>query len=171
MRRSAEKRARYAAQIEQLLAARLGQRAECRTLMGRLTFAAQCYPMGRQWLHVPWRAARAAFRTVGGAIVIGRGVQDNLRLWLRALRDDTHEGVPLASIGSFPAVGNDGCGAIYADASGSIGYAAWTVAPRGGVPTVLFVVGEWTVCERGMLICELELLASSIVSVALAPLA
>ena len=171
MRLSADKRARYAAQIVQLLAARVARRDEYRTLMGRLTFAAQCYLMGRQWLHVPWRAARAAFRITGGAVVIGRGVQDGLRLWLAALSDDEHEGVPLASIGAFPPVGIDGCGAIYADASGSIGYAAWTVAPRGGVPTVLLVEGTWSEGERSLLICELELLASTIGLVALAPLA
>jgi hypothetical protein len=77
----------------------------------------------------------------------------------------------MASSGAFPPVGSNGCGAIYADASGSIGYAAWTVALRGGAPTVLLVVGEWTARERRLLICELELLASTIGLVALAPLA
>ena len=171
MRLSSDKRARYAAFVGQLLAARVAKRDEYRTLMGRLTFAAQCYPLGRQWLHVPWRAARAAFRTASGTVVIGRGVQDGLRLWLSALRDDAHEGVPLASMGGFPPVGTAGCGAIYADASGSTGYAAWTVAPRAGVPTVLLVDGTWSAAERRLLICELELLASTIGLVALAPLA
>ena len=171
MRLSVDKRLRYAAQIERLLAARIARRDEFRTMMGRLTFAAQCYPLGRQWLHVPWRAARAAYRTTDGAVVLGRGVQDGLRLWLAALRDSSHEGVPMASSGAFPPVGRDGCGAIYADASGSIGYAAWTVALRSGAPTVLLVEGTWSTEERSLLICELELLASTIGLVALAPLA
>ena len=171
MRLSDDKRVRYAAQIEQLLRARLAHREEYRTLLGRLTFAAQCYPLGRQWLHVPWRAARAAYRTVSGAVVLGRGVQDGLRLWLAALRDGAHEGVPMASAGPFPPVGSDGCGAIYADASGSVGYAAWTVALQRGVLTVLMVEGVWSARERGLLICELELLASTIGLVTLAPLA
>ena len=149
MRLSSDKRLRYAAQIERLLAARLARRDDFRTLMGRLTFAAQCYPLGRQWLHVPWRAALAAFRTECGSVVLGRGVQGDLRLWLAALRDSSHDGVPMASSGAFPPVGSNGCGAIYADASGSIGYAAWTMALRDGVPTVMMVEGEWSASERG----------------------
>ena len=42
---------------------------------------------------------------------------------------------------------------------------------RGGVPTVLLVEGAWTARERSMLICELELLVSTIGLVTLAPLA
>jgi hypothetical protein len=171
MRLSASKRARYAAHIESVLGGKVAQRGEYSTLMGRLSFAAQCYPLGRQWLHVPWRAARAVFRTAGGAVRLGSGGRDSLRMWTRALREESHVGVPLASVGPFPVVGSEGCGAVYADASGSVGFAAWTVAQRDGVPTVLLVEGVWTARERSMLICELELLASTIGLVTLAPLA
>ena len=63
------------------------------------------------------------------------------------------------------AAGSAGVGVIYADASGEGGFSAWTVV--GG--EVLAVGGEWTAAERGMHICELELLASTFGLVALAP--
>ena len=61
----------------------------------------------------------------------------------------------------------EGCGAIYADASGTeYGMAAWTVCGD----ELLYVEREWSVSERdGLLICDKELLASTIGLVALAP--
>jgi hypothetical protein len=65
----------------------------------------------------------------------------------------------------MPQVG-DGCAAVYADASTSGGFMAWTV--RDG--TLLFTEGAWTAEEQRELgIAELELLASTFGLVALAP--
>jgi len=50
-----------------------------------------------------------------------------------------------------------GAGVVYADASGEGGFCAWTLVGRH----VLATAGLWTVEERGMLICDLELLAST----------
>ena len=63
-------------------------------------------------------------------------------------------------------MGESGVGAIYADASGSIGYTAWTVA-KG---ELLYVEGEWSrEQQRELLICDKELIASTLGLVALAP--
>ena len=61
-----------------------------------------------------------------------------------------------------------GVGAVYADASGSTGYMAWTVSGD----TLLYVVGEWTAVERDTLsIAEKELIASTLGLVTLSPAA
>ena len=65
----------------------------------------------------------------------------------------------------MPSPSGGDAGVVYADASGSGGFAAWT-AVEG---CVYAVAGEWTTGERSMLICELELLASTFGLVALAP--
>ena len=132
-------------------------------LVGRLQFAAQCYPAGRQRMHAAWRVARARFR-VEGRVRVTRALHRDLTWWTRELRDDAHEGVPLAAA-SAPPVGS-GSMAIYADASGEQGFAAWTLH-RG---EVLFVEGEWTERERDdLIICEKELLASTFGLAALQP--
>jgi hypothetical protein len=70
-------------------------------------------------------------------------------------------GVPLAS----PTHGAQAA-AIYADASGSGGFMAWAVT--GG--ELIYVVGDWTSEERERFtIAELELLASTMGLVSLAP--
>ena len=69
------------------------------------------------------------------------------------LRDEYHKGVPLASASlALPTH-------IYADASGEIGWMAWTVVDD----ELLYAVGEWSDEERQKLIiiCEKELLAST----------
>jgi hypothetical protein len=63
----------------------------------------------------------------------------------------------------------DGAAAIYADASGEGGFMAWGVGGVGGTE-LLYVEGEWTPAERReLIICEKELLASTLGLVALAP--
>ena len=89
--------------------------------------------------------------------------------WAAHLEGGMAAGVPLAH-GAFPAFGTSGCGAIYADASGSQGWAAWTVS-KG---ELLLTHGEWTPGEledESFIIAEKELLASTLGLVALAPLA
>ena len=132
-----------------------------RRLLGRLTSAVQCYPIGRQRLHAAWRASRACYRLRGGAIAVSKAVQQDLHWWAAELRRPGHKGVPLASVGAGIASHD------YADASGEGGWAAWMVADG----ELLYAYGEWTEDERKLLIiCEKELLASTWVRlVAFAP--
>ena len=66
--------------------------------------------------------------------------------------------MPLACASSAGAVGA-GTSAVYADASGETGFAAWTVAGD----TVYVAVDEWTAEERvELLIHEKELYASTL---------
>ncbi len=164
-----EKRRGYAALARAVAAQRVCERAAFESLMGRLTFAASCYPLGRQWLHAPWRAARAAFRTREGGIVVSRAVREALLRWAAELEDDSHAGVPLAARDALPPAGSAEAAAIYADAAldcPSAGFGAWTIA--GG--ELLYVQGEWSAEERQLLICDLELAASTLGIVSLQPL-
>ena len=115
-----------------------------RRLLGRLTSAVQCYPIGRQRLHAAWRVSRASCRLRGGAVAVSKVVQGDLRwCWAEELRRPAgHRGVPLASAGAGPA--SD----VYADASGEVGWSAWTVVDD----ELLYVLGEWTPYERELLI-------------------
>ena len=88
MKLNERKRQSYAALARAAAAKRVCAREEYESLMGKLTFAATCYPMGRQWLHAPWRAARAAFRTSGGGVVVSRAVREELLRWAAELEDD-----------------------------------------------------------------------------------
>ena len=171
MRLSASKRKRYAAEAARVAAMATCPKAEYVELLCKLNYAATCYPLGRQWLHASWRAARAAFRTCGGAVVVTKHVREDLQRWIDELKAEGHEGVPLAARATFPSMGEGGCGAIYADASGEGGFCAWTIA-RG---ELLFIEGEWEDGERvgdgRLLIADLELAASTWGLVALAPAA
>ena len=109
--------------------------------------------------------ARARYRMADGLVHVSRGVAAELAWWASQLEDAAHPGVPLASRDAMPPPSSGEAGVVYADASGSGGFAAWT-AVEG---CVYAVAGEWTVDERSMLICELELLASTFGLVALAP--
>ena len=167
MRLLASKRTKYAARTRAVAARSTVTHAELLALLGRLQFAAACYPRGRQWLHAPWRAARARYRTASGEVVISSAVRVALLNWASELEAPGHEGVPLCSR-AMGAVGEPGVGAVYADASGSIGYMAWTVSDD----TLLYVVGEWTAVERDTLsIAEKELIASTLGLVTLSPAA
>ena len=97
---------------------------------------------------------RTTFRLNGDAVVVTSSVRADLRRWLTALEEREPDGVPLASVnGVRPA--SDG-GAVYADASGSIGWAAWTAVGR----RVLYVDGEWSDGEIDVNIAD-ELYASA----------
>ena len=165
MRVTEDKRVRYASKVDELLQSTTCKREHLIALLGRLQFAASCYPLGRQWLHAPWRAARAQYRLADGMVMITNAVRKSLQRWATELRAPEHEGVPLARRAMRP-MGESGVGAIYADASGSIGYTAWTVA-KG---ELLYVEGEWSrEQQRELLICDKELIASTLGLVALAP--
>ena len=160
----------YARRAEAMALRKTCARDEYLSLMGNLTFAAACFPRGRQWLHAPWRAARARYRTSDGSVVLSAAVRKELRKWVTELRRPLPEGVPIASAGAFPAAASDKAAVIYADAAGdsaTAGYCAWTVVDD----EFLFVEGRWTQEERQrLLICDLELFASTIGLVALQPL-
>ena len=164
LRLSADKRDRYAAQARLVAGGATCDVASYRELMGRLTFAASFYPVGRQRLHACWRVARAAFRLRGERVLVTRSVRRELGWWASTLEAPTHEGVPLARCSAMGPPGVTS-GVVYADASGQGGFAAWTVVDG----TVLAVADVWTPAERGLLICELELLASTFGLVAFAP--
>ena len=137
-------------------------------LMGRLQFAAAVFPRGRQWLHAAWRVARARFRLAGDKIQITARVRRDFGCWIAALEDPKAEGVPLAARKEVEQMGNPGVGAIYADASGEIGWAAWTVSND----TLWWCGGEWSEAVRTELhINEKELFASTVGLMTLAPAA
>jgi hypothetical protein len=126
-------------------------------LLGRLNFAATFYPRGRQWLHAPWRAVRAQYRTAADQVVISKAVRERLRLWVTELGQPDHEGVPIGAAEAFPAAASPEVSAIYADAAldcAGAGFCAWTVDGD----ELLYVQGEWSSAEREVyLICDLEL--------------
>ena len=78
--------------------------------------------------------------------------------------------MPLAASDAFPAASSELAACIYADAAGDsagAGYCAWTVAGD----ELLVVEGRWSEQEREhLLICDLELAASTFGLVALQPL-
>jgi len=149
------KRQRYAARAREAAEQRHLTVADLRALVGRLQFAAQCYPVGRQYLHAAHRVMRADFRLTGERVRVSRALARDLLWWAEQLEREDHDGVPLAHCSTGVHV-TDG-DVIYADASGEGGFAAWTL--RSG--EVWMVAGDWDEGERGMLICELELLAST----------
>jgi hypothetical protein len=75
-------------------------------------------------------------------------------------------GVPLASRSAFPALGGGEAGAIYCDASGLLGWCAWTLVGS----TVYEMCGEWTDATRDMNIADKEYLASTAGLLGLHPL-
>ena len=164
MRLSADKCERYGTHVQQVLASPTCGRASYERLIGRLQFAAQCFPYGRQHMHACWRVMRSSFRLSGDAVMVSGAARRELRWWAEHMQRRPVLGVPLAAV-MMPQVG-DGCAAVYADASTSGGFMAWTV--RDG--TLLFTEGAWTAEEQRELgIAELELLASTFGLVALAP--
>jgi hypothetical protein len=139
-------------------------------ILSKLQFAAGCFPKGRQWLSPVWRAAKATFRTGDGErVLLPRRARDGLHQWAVNLECGMHEGVPLAHA-EFPPMGKPNVGAIYADASGLQGWAAWT-EHQG---EILLTHGKWTkdeLADSTFTIAEKELLASTLGLVTLAPLA
>ena len=155
---------RYGAHVRQVLQSRLCERASYERLVGRLQFAAQCFPYGRQHLHACLRVLRASFRLQQGRVHVSQAAQRELRWWAPFLEGGAGDGVPLAAV-RMPPVG-PACAAVYADASTSGGFMAWTV--HGG--ELLYAQDEWAPEEREQLgIAEMELLASTFGLVAFAP--
>ena len=102
-------------------------------------------------------------------MVVTKAVRQALLRWARELECEQHEGVPLAACSPPPAADSAAAAAIYADAAldcHMAGFGAWAV--RGD--ELLYVHGEWTREERQLLICDLELAASTLGLVALQPL-
>ena len=107
-------------------------------------------------MHACWRVMRASFRLRGDTVLVSGEARRELRWWAAHLEAAVVGGVLLASV-MMPQIGV-GCAAVYADASTSGGFMAWTVVDG----TLLFAVGEWTEAEQQRLgIAELELLAST----------
>ena len=150
------KRKRYREAIADALALRSISRDALLVLLGKLTFASVCYPRGRQWLHAPWRCARVRFRTSSGDVLLSRSARVGLARWAQELARADHEGVPLASASSMPHAASELVSAVYADASEE-GYGAWTVVGS----ELIYLHGEWSPAARRLLICDLELAAST----------
>ena len=100
LRLTAAKRERYAAHAEEAAKGKVCDMVSFRRLLGRLTSAVQCYPVGRQLLHAAWRASWVCYRLRGGAIAVSKAVQQDLHWWAAELRRPGHRGVPLASAGA-----------------------------------------------------------------------
>lgn len=126
-------------------------------LLGRLQFAAQCWPDGCEVLRPCWRAARVVTRTAVQAVPVTVAVARALAAFAEHLDQDEDYGVPLACR-TPPTKGanNEAC-VIYADASGTVGYSAWTVR----ADDLLIVCGEWSEDEKRLNIATLELLAAT----------
>ena len=164
---TARKRESYSRAACEVASHRVCARVAFESLMGKLTFASSCYPLGRQWLHAPWRAMRANFRTSNGEIVISKAVRASLGRWIAELERVDHVGVPLAARSLPPP--ETAVAALYADAAlecTDAGFGAWTVHEG----ELLYCHGEWTAEERKLLICDLELAASTFGLVALQPI-
>lgn len=166
IRLSDGKRESYAERAEAAMQLRHMPRLDYLRLLGRLQFAATCYPRGRQWLQAAWRVARVQFRLCDDRVQITARVRADLRRWRDELLDDTHPGVPLACRPDVDPIGGASSGAVYADASGEWGWGAWTV--QGS--TLYWCGGQWSPRVRAELhINEKELYASTAGLMALAP--
>ena len=169
MRLAPGKRVKYAAMALDVAQRKVVERETLLELLGRLNFAATFYPMGRQWLHAPWRAVRAQYRTANGDVIVTATVRAQLTRWILELENPEHEGVPFGAARAFPGAADPSALAIYADAAlecADAGFCAWTVVDD----ELVYVQGEWTAEERRVaLICDLELAASTFGLVALAP--
>jgi hypothetical protein len=169
MRLAPGKRVKYAAMARDVVALKVVEREALLELLGRLNFAATFYPMGRQWLHAPWRALRAQYRTENGDVVVSAAIRAQLSRWILELENPEHEGVPTGTARAFPGAADPSALAIYADAAlecADAGFCAWTVLDD----ELVYVQGEWTADERrDAFICDLELAASTFGLVALTP--
>ena len=157
MRLDPVKRKAYLGRVRQALNTKSMPRSDFLRLLGRLQFAAMCLPKARQWLHAPWRAARVRFRTAADSVLLTKAVVADFRRWEAALSCEDQPQVPLASTRCVGVVGEEGVGAMYADASGSIGWAAWTVVGN----EVLLIDRPWSPDEQELDISVKELYAST----------
>ena len=85
LRLTEAKRERYAAHATEVAKGKVCDSVSLRRLLGRLTSAVQCYPVGRQRLHAAWRASRARYRLRGGAVAVSKAVQQDLVWWAAEL--------------------------------------------------------------------------------------
>ena len=166
MRLMRRKRHKYAMLAREVAGMKVCDFNTFRSLLGKLSFASGVYPLARQWTHACWRLAKAKFRLSDGRVPISGKVRDELIKWASELERDDHEGVPLASRSAFPALGGGEAGAIYCDASGLLGWCAWTLVGS----TVYEMCGEWTDATRDMNIADKEYLASTAGLLGLHPL-
>ena len=166
MRLMKRKRKKYAAFAREVAGMTVCDFNTFRSLLGKLSFAAGVYPLARQWTHACWRLAKAKFRLADGRVPISTKVRSELTKWATELEKPDHEGVPLAARSDFPAVGGGDAGAIYCDASGSLGWCAWTVVDT----TVYEMCGQWDDSSRNMNIADKEYLASTAGLLGLHPL-
>lgn len=155
-----KKRVKYARGVDELLAAPWADALTVDKLVSKLQFATQTYPVARQHLHGLRRLRRASFRA-GRAVPISGAARADLLSWARLLAHEDPEGVPLAAAQGGWTVGVD-AGAVYADASGAGGFAAWTLERD----TVYAVAGEWVGDEVDLRIELQELFASTVGAVA-----
>ena len=159
----------YATSVREILLGATCTKDDLIRTLSKLQFAAGCFPKGRQWLSPVWRAAKATFRTgEGERVLLPRRARDGLLQWALTLESGMHVGVPLAHA-EFPSIGEPDVGAIYADASGLQGWAAWTMHQG----EILLTHGEWTeeeLADSTFTIAEKELLASTLGLVTLAPM-
>ena len=99
---------------------------------------------------------------------MSHSVRSSLVQWATELERSEHDGVPLASRDALPEAGSVGAAAVYADAAldcPHAGFGAWAVSGD----ELLYVQDEWSATERQLLICDLELAASTLGLVALQP--
>ena len=161
------KRKKYAKRIRAVLAEASTSHEDLVALLGRLGFACCFYPRGRQWLHAAWRLMRVRFRTASARVILSRKAREGLLRWARELESLVHVGIPLGRVARLPAPSSGEAAVVYADASSTFGWSAWTVSDE----TLLMASGEWSQEQKARLtIAELELLASTYGLVALAPL-
>ena len=107
------------------------------------------------------------FRTPTDSVLLTKSVVADFRRWEEALSCKDQPTVPLASTRCVGIVGEEGIGAMYADASGSLGWAAWTVIGN----EVLLVDKRWSAEERDLDISVKELYASTAGLATFAPIA
>jgi hypothetical protein len=158
--------------VEKALAEEWIEKKTLERLLGRLQFAAMCHPVSRQWLHSLYKGLRARYRRWDGNVRINAAARSELKKWRSALSRSARGvevmAVPLASPPDLPPMGSPRVGAIYADASGEIGFGAWVL--HGD--EVLYIIDEWSSSERDeLIIADKELLASTIALEVLAPAA
>ena len=160
------KRESYARRASDMAARRFCSKAELLSLLGRLSFAACCYPAGRSWLDAAWRSVRAKYRLRAGdeQVALSPAARAGFERWASELLDANHTGVPLAAR-SMRQFGDSSVGAIYADASDN-GFAAWTVSEG----ELFYLDGLFSVdTSESIPIHGKELIASTLGLVALAP--
>ena len=148
------KRLRYGKAVAEAAASEWADDRQLQRLYGRLAFAMQCFPYMRQHLHGLRRLRRAAQRA--GRVQLSGAAREDLRAWGKHL-EEAVPGIPLARSQQALSMAA-GAGAVYADASGESGFAAWTVVDG----ELIGLQGEWTTEEReGLRIEAKELLAST----------